>query len=68
MVGKLPAQVTIVTRLTDGVDLIHLFATRAAELGDKLRISRDAIKSQGIRGSYRVGDKIGPWPIFFHWR
>jgi hypothetical protein len=32
MVGKLPAQVTIVTRLTDSVDLIHLFATKAAEV------------------------------------
>jgi hypothetical protein len=31
IVGKLPAQVTIVTRPTDSVDLIHLFATRAAE-------------------------------------
>jgi hypothetical protein len=48
MVGKLPAQVTIVTRLTDRVDLIHLFATRAAELGDKLRISRDAIRPDGM--------------------
>jgi hypothetical protein len=48
IVGKLPAQVTIVTRLTDGVDLIHLFATRAAALGDELRISRDAIEPDGM--------------------
>jgi hypothetical protein len=47
-VGKLPAQVTIVTRLTGSVDMIHLFATKAASLGDKLRISRDAIKPDGM--------------------
>jgi hypothetical protein len=48
LVGELPAQVTIVTRLTGSVDMIHLFATQAAALGDKLRISRDAIKPDGM--------------------
>ena len=48
LVGELPAQVTIVTRLTGSVDIIHLFATQAAALGDKLRISRDAIKPDGM--------------------
>jgi hypothetical protein len=48
IVGKLPAQVTIVTRLTDTVDMIHVFATEAAALGDKLRILRDAIKPDGM--------------------
>ena len=48
IVGKLPAQVTIVSRLTDSVDMIHLFATEAAALGDKLRILRDAIKPDGM--------------------
>jgi hypothetical protein len=28
IVGKLPAQVTIVTRLTDTVDMIHVFCNR----------------------------------------
>ncbi len=50
LVGELPAQVTIVTRLTGSVDMIHLFATQAAALGDKLRISRDAIKPDGMVG------------------
>ncbi len=48
IVGKLPAQVTIVSRLTGSVDMIHLFATEAAALGDKLRILRDAIKPDGM--------------------
>jgi hypothetical protein len=48
IVGKLPAQVTLVTRLTGSVDMIHLFATKAAALGDKLRTSRDAIKPDGV--------------------
>jgi hypothetical protein len=48
IVGELPAQVTIVTRLTDNVDMIHLFATKAAPLGDKLRTLRDAIKPDGM--------------------
>jgi hypothetical protein len=48
IVGKLPAQVTIVTRLTGSVDMIHLFATEAAALGDKLRILRDTIKPDGM--------------------
>jgi hypothetical protein len=48
IVGKLPAQVTIVTRLTGSVDMIHLFATEAAALDSKLRSSRDAIRPDGM--------------------
>jgi hypothetical protein len=48
IVGKLPAQVTLVTRLTGNVDMIHLFATKAAALGDKLRVLRDAIEPDGM--------------------
>jgi hypothetical protein len=48
IVGKLPAQVTLVTRLRSAVDMIHLFATEAAALADKLPAYRDAIKSDGM--------------------
>jgi hypothetical protein len=42
IVGNLPAQVTVASRLTGKVDMIHVFATRAAALADKLPIYRDA--------------------------
>jgi hypothetical protein len=48
IVGGLPAQVAIVTRLGAAVDMIHPFATEAAPLGDKLRVYRDAIKPDGM--------------------
>jgi hypothetical protein len=48
IVGKLPAQVTLVTRLRSAVDMIHVFATEAAALGDKLPAFRDAIKPDGM--------------------
>jgi len=48
MTGELPAQVTIVRRLTGGIDMIHLFAANAAGLSDKLKAYRDAIKQDGM--------------------
>jgi hypothetical protein len=48
IVGKLPADVTIATRLTGAFDLVHLFATEAAGLGGKLRFYRDAIAPDGM--------------------
>jgi hypothetical protein len=48
IVGALPAEVTIVTRLGAPVDMIHVFATEAAALGDKLAIYRDAIEPDGM--------------------
>lgn len=48
IVGKLPADVTIVARLTGAVDMVHLFATEAAPLAGKLRIARDAIAPDGM--------------------
>jgi hypothetical protein len=46
--GKLPDGVTIVPRLTGEIDMVHLFATNAAGLGDKLRRYRAAIKPDGM--------------------
>jgi hypothetical protein len=48
LVGPLPAEATIVPRLRAGVDIVHLFATEAAALGDKLAAYRDAIKPDGM--------------------
>ena len=48
IVGKLPADVTIVTRLAGSIDMVHLFATEAAGLGGKLRGFRDAIAPDGM--------------------
>jgi hypothetical protein len=48
IVGKLPAQVTLVARLRGAIDMIHVFATEAAALGDKLPVYRDAIKPDGV--------------------
>src|SRR3981081_684281 len=48
IVGKLPAQVTVVPRLTGSLDMIHIFAARAAGLGDKLRSYREAIVPDGM--------------------
>jgi hypothetical protein len=48
IVGKLPAGVTIVSRLKAPVDLVHLFATQAAGLAGKLRDYRDAIMPDGM--------------------
>jgi hypothetical protein len=48
IVGPLPAQVTIVTRLGTCVDLVHVFATEAAVLGNRLAGYRDAIAPDGM--------------------
>jgi hypothetical protein len=48
IVGKLPAGVTIVTRLAGTVDMVHVFATDAAVLGSKLRACRAAIDPDGM--------------------
>jgi hypothetical protein len=47
IVGELPAQVTIVSRLRAGLDMVHLFATDAATLSNKLRRYRDAVAPEG---------------------
>ncbi len=48
IVGKLPAEVTIVTRLAGPLDMVHLFATGTAGLAGKLRGARDAIAPDGM--------------------
>jgi hypothetical protein len=48
IVGQLPAQVTIVPRLRAAVDMVHVFATEAAALGDKLAICHDSIRPDGM--------------------
>lgn len=48
IVGKLPADVTIVTRLASSIDMVHLFATEAAGLAGKLRGFREAIAPDGM--------------------
>jgi hypothetical protein len=50
IVGKLPADVTIVTRLTakTPLDMVHVFATEAAGLAEKLVGYREAIAPDGV--------------------
>jgi hypothetical protein len=50
VVGKLPADVTIVTRLTakTPLDMVHVFATEAAGLAEKLAGYRKAIVPDGM--------------------
>jgi len=48
IVGGLPADVTIVPRLKPPLDLVHVFATRAAGLADGLSVYRDAIAPDGM--------------------
>jgi|SRR5579864_8273433 len=48
IVGALPADVTIVPRLKAPLDLVHVFATRAAGLADGLSGCRDAIAPDGM--------------------
>jgi hypothetical protein len=48
IVGKLPADVTVATRLKAPLDMVHLFATRAPGLAGKLRGCRDAIGPDGM--------------------
>jgi len=48
IVGKLPARVTVVTRLSTAPDMVHVFATEAAMLGRELRRYREAIEPDGM--------------------
>jgi hypothetical protein len=48
IVGKLPAGVTIVSRLKAPLDMVHLFARQAAGLAEELRGTRDAIAPDGM--------------------
>ena len=50
IVGKLPADVTIVSRLAAKapLDMVHVFATEAAGLAEKLRVYRAAIAPDGM--------------------
>ena len=48
VVGQLPADVTIVSRLKAPLDMVHVFATDAAGLAEKLRSCREAIAPDGM--------------------
>jgi hypothetical protein len=48
IIGKLPADAVIVTRLKAPLDMVHLFATKAAGLAARLRSTRDAIAPDGM--------------------
>jgi hypothetical protein len=48
IVGKLPADTTIASRLKASLDMVHLFAMQAAALRKKLPACRDAIAPDGM--------------------
>jgi hypothetical protein len=48
IVGKLPADVTLLPRLKAPLDMVHLFATQAAGLAAQLRGSGDAVAPDGM--------------------
>ena len=48
VVGQLPADVTIVSRLKAPLDMVHVFATEAAGLAEKLVSYREAIAPDGM--------------------
>jgi hypothetical protein len=48
MVGPLPADVTIKAEPKPSLDMVHLFATKAAELAGKLRRYRKTITPDGM--------------------
>jgi len=48
IVGALPEDVTIVSRLKSPLDLVHLFATEAAGLAGRMRSCRDVIVPDGM--------------------
>ena len=48
IVGKLPADVTVATRLKPPLDMVHLFATEAAGLPARLRFYRAAVAPDGM--------------------
>jgi hypothetical protein len=48
VVGGLPPEVKLATRLNPPLDMVHLFATEAAALRKKLPACRDAIAPDGM--------------------
>jgi hypothetical protein len=48
IVGKLPADATIASRLKAPLDMVHVFAIKAAGLAEKLRSYRAAIRPDGM--------------------
>jgi hypothetical protein len=48
VVGKLPDDVTIATRLKGPLDVVHVFAKQAAALRNKLPACREAIAPDGM--------------------
>jgi hypothetical protein len=48
IVGKLPADATIASRLKAPLDMVHVFATKSSGLAGKLRSYRAAIKPDGM--------------------
>jgi hypothetical protein len=48
IVGALPAEVKIASRLKAPLDMVHLFASSASALGKKLLACRDAIAPDGM--------------------
>ena len=48
VVGKLPAEVTVVARLKAPLDMVHVFAIEAAGLAARLRSYRAAIEPDGM--------------------
>ena len=54
LVGGLPDGAKIIARLKAPLDVVHLFATKAAGLANKLSGCRDAIALSGSRISVRT--------------
>ena len=48
IVGELPADVSIMPRLKAPLDMVHVFAIKAAGLAEKLRSCRAAIRPDGM--------------------
>jgi hypothetical protein len=48
IVGELPGSVTITKAAKAPLDMVHVFATEAAGLAEKLRVYRDAIAPDGM--------------------
>lgn len=48
IVGELPAETTIASRLKASLDMVHLFAMQAASLRKKLPACREAIAPDGM--------------------
>jgi hypothetical protein len=48
VVGSLPEKVAILGRVGGQIDVIHVFATRKADLGKKLAVYRKAIAPDGM--------------------